>query len=159
MWEKVTAALRRAVRVSVGRDAEPRAAIEDSHSITTRSLRGEERGSEGGKLSRAAHRHLLGDVRGWVRAVNVLAADIRDRDGAKVLLHPLAGTRPGLQGVWVETGDDGKPFQPWVNACLSVRLEVVTHPWTGLRGVWAPHGAVIDWDTILPTGVPVLPRR
>jgi transposase len=36
---------------------------------------------------------------------------------------------------------------------------MVNHPWTGLRRVWAKEGAVIDWDTILPKGFPVLPKR
>jgi transposase len=35
----------------------------------------------------------------------------------------------------------------------------VNHPWTGLRGVWAPEGTTIDWDKILPKGFHLLPRR
>jgi transposase len=30
---------------------------------------------------------------------------------------------------------------------------------TGLRGVWAPEGATIDWDKIMPRGFHVLQRR
>jgi len=39
-----------------------------------------------------------------------------------------------------------------------VRLEIVTPAWTGVCGVWAPDGAVIDGNMVLPTGVPVLTR-
>jgi putative transposase len=35
----------------------------------------------------------------------------------------------------------------------------VKHPWSGLRGVWAPEGAVIDWEQIRPRGFHVLKRR
>jgi transposase len=44
IWEQVNAALRRDVRVSLGRDPEPSAAIRDSQSIKTSSVRGDERG-------------------------------------------------------------------------------------------------------------------
>jgi transposase len=36
---------------------------------------------------------------------------------------------------------------------------MVNHPWTGLRGVWARDGVEIDWDTIMPKGFHILPRR
>jgi putative transposase len=35
----------------------------------------------------------------------------------------------------------------------------VNHPWTGLRGVWAKEGTVIDWDKIMPKGFHILPHR
>ena len=49
IWEQVNAALRREVRVCLGRDPEPSAAILDSQSIKTSSVRGDERGYDGGK--------------------------------------------------------------------------------------------------------------
>jgi len=159
IWEQVNAALRREVRVSLGREPEPSAAIVDSQSIKTSSVRGDARGYDGGKKIQGRKRHLLVDTLGLLLRVKVLAADIGDREGAKVLLHPLAGNMPRLQLIWVDTGYDGKPFQQWVKEHLGVRLEVVKHLWTGVRGVWAPEGAVIDWDKIMPKGFHVLPRR
>jgi len=44
IWEQVNAALRREVRVSLGREPEPSAAIVDSQSIKTSSVRGDARG-------------------------------------------------------------------------------------------------------------------
>ncbi|MGH2508165.1 MAG: hypothetical protein ACRDHZ_12285 [Ktedonobacteraceae bacterium] len=38
-------------------------------------------------------------------------------------------------------------------------MEVVNHPWTGLRGVWVPEGVEIDWDKIIPKGFHILPKR
>ena len=49
IWVQVNAALRRELRVSVGRQPEPSAAILDSQSIKTSSVRGDERGYDGGK--------------------------------------------------------------------------------------------------------------
>jgi transposase len=49
IWEQVNAALRRQLRVAVGREPEPSAAILDSQSIKTSSVRGDERGYDGGK--------------------------------------------------------------------------------------------------------------
>ena len=159
IWEQVNAALRRELRVSLGREPEPSAAIVDSQSIKTSSVRGDARGYDGGKKIQGRKRHLLVDTLGLLLRVIVLAADIGDREGAKVLLHPLAGNMPRLQLIWVDTGYDGNPFQQWVKEYLGVRLEVVKHPWTGIRGVWAPQDAKIDWDKIMPKGFHVLPRR
>jgi hypothetical protein len=47
----------------------------------------------------------------------------------------------------------------WIEEQLGWRVEVVQHP-PKPRGVWAPSGAVIDWDTLRPQGFRgVLPRR
>jgi transposase len=92
-------------------------------------------------------------------SVKVLAADIGDRDGGKVLLIALVGRLPRLQLIWADSGSAGSPFEQWVKEHLGVRLEIVNHPWTGLRGVWAPKDAVIDWDQILPKGFHLLPHR
>jgi transposase len=32
-------------------------------------------------------------------------------------------------------------------------VEVVDHPWAGLRSVWAKEDAIIDWEQIRPSGV------
>ena len=47
----------------------------------------------------------------------------------------------------------------WVKAQCGWEVEVVEHPWSGLRGVWAPEGADIDWEQIRPRGFHVLKRR
>ena len=40
----------------------------------------------------------------------------------------------------------------WVKETLGWDVEIVEHPWSGLRGVWAPKDAVIDWEQIRPSG-------
>ena len=76
-----------------------------------------------------------------------------------MLLQLLVGNMPRLQLIWADTGYDGKPFQQWIKEHLNVRLEIVKHRWTGIRGVWAPPEATIDWEKIMPKGFHVLPRR
>ena len=104
-------------------------------------------------------RHLLVDTQGLLLGVKVLAAEIRDRAGGMVLLTALRGSLPRLQLIWGDSGYSGDPFEHWVKQHLGVRLEIVKHPWTGLHGVWAPEGATIDWDKIMPKGFHVLSRR
>jgi len=76
-----------------------------------------------------------------------------------VVLTTLLGTRPRLPVLWAERGSAGHPFTPGVNAHRDGGLHIVTHVWTGIRGVWAPEGTNVDGDTILPAGVPVRPTR
>ncbi len=106
----------------------------------------------GGNKIQGRKRHLLVDTHGLLLAVKVLAADIRDRAGGQVLLTALRGKLPRLQVIWGDSGYAGEPFEGWVKDHLGVRFEIVKHPWTGLRGVWAPEGATIDWDKIMPRG-------
>ena len=137
----------------------PSAAILDSQSIKTSSVRGDARGYDGGKKIQGRKRHLLVDTLGLLLKVKVLAADISDREGAKVLLGLLVGKLPRLQLIWADTGYDGKPLRQWIKDHLGVRLDIVKHRWTGMRGVWAPEGTEIDWEKIIPKGFHVLKRR
>jgi hypothetical protein len=44
------------------------------------------------------------DTQGLVICTKVLAADITDRDGAKVLLSSLVGKLPRLLLIWADSG-------------------------------------------------------
>ena len=113
----------------------------------------------GGKKIHGRKRHLLVDTQGLLIRVKVLAANITDRDGAAILLTSLVGHLPRLQLIWADSGYQGK-FEAWVDQLLGgVQLEIVTHPWTGIKGTWAPIGTKVDWDTIIPKGFHLLPKR
>src|SRR6478752_7415196 len=118
------------------------AAIIDSQSIKTSSVRGDERGYDGGKKIQGRKRHLLVDVNGLVLAVKVHAANILDRHGAPLLLGPLAHQFPRLQLIWADSGYNGK-CREWIKEHLGVEVQIVNHPWTGIKGVWAPKGTEI----------------
>jgi hypothetical protein len=67
-----------------------------------------------GEKMHGRKRHLLTDTQGLVISVNVLAADLGDREGGNVLFVPLRGALPRLEVIWVESGSAGHPFEPWV---------------------------------------------
>ena len=91
--------------------------------------------------------------------VLVHAASLQDHDGGKELLFPIKGLFPRLKLIWADSAYEKGDFIEWVKATLSWTVEIVKHPWSGLRGVWAPEGAVIDWEKIRPRGFHVLKRR
>jgi putative transposase len=63
--ERVNGALRREVRVCLGREPDPSAAILDSQSIKTSAVRGDERGYDGAKKN---SRQKTASARGHARA-------------------------------------------------------------------------------------------
>ena len=91
--------------------------------------------------------------------VLVHAANLQDHDGGKELLAPLKGRFPRLIRIWADSAYEKGDFVEWVKATLCSTVEIVKHPWSGLRGVWAPEGVVIDWEKIRPRGFHVLKRR
>ena len=86
-------------------------------------------------------------------------ASIQDYNGGKLLLAPLRGCFPRLELIWADSGYNKGGFVEWVKATFGWEVEIVEHPWSGLRGVWAPKDAVIDWEKIRPSGFHVLPHR
>jgi putative transposase len=104
-------------------------------------------------------RHLLVDTNGLLMHVLVHEANIQDHNGGKLLLTPLKGIFPRLKLIWADSAYKKGGFVAWVKEILGWDVEIVEHPWSGLRGVWAPKGAIIDWEKIRPSGFHVLKRR
>ncbi len=117
------------------------------------------RGYDGGKKIKGRKRHLLVDTTGLILQVLVHEANIQDYRGGKRLLAPLIEVFPRLKLIWADSGYKKEGFDEWVKATLGWDVEFVEHPWSGLRGVWAPKDAVIDWEKIRPSGFHVLPHR
>lgn len=83
IWDQVLATLHMQVRVKQGRDAQPSAAIIDSQSVRVSPIGGFEKGYDAGKQIWRRKRHLLIDTQGYLLAVNVLAANSSDAEGAE----------------------------------------------------------------------------
>lgn len=81
-WERINRERRIEIRVSVGKDPEPSAAILDSQSVQATEM-SQSRGYDAGKKIHGIKRYLLVDTLGMVLAVMILTADVQDRDGAR----------------------------------------------------------------------------
>jgi len=130
-WEHMNEALRTQLRVADGREAEPSAAILDSQSVKTTSVKGA-RGYDAGKKVKGRKRHILVDTMGLLLMVLVHAANIQDRDGAKLLLNRVKHCYRHLRLIWADGGYAGKLID-WVLNTHGWILEIVKRD-KGVKG-------------------------
>ena len=100
------------MRKQAGREESPSAAIIDSQSVKT-TEKGGLKGYDAGKKVNGRKRHILVDTMGLLLAVVVHAANIQDRDGAKLLLAKIHNLFPRLQLIWADSGYAGQLVE-WV---------------------------------------------
>jgi len=109
VWAKVHHTLVMADRERAGREASPSAAIIDSHhrqpDRQDGGSKGDSKGYDAGKKVHGRKRHIMTDTAGRLLAVDVHAADIQDRDGAKGVLKRSRRSFPFVETVFAPLAD------------------------------------------------------
>jgi putative transposase len=79
------------------------------------------------------------DTQGLLLVACIHAADIPDRDGARLVAAAVGSRFPRLALIWADAGYRGKGIVG-IQAVLTVRVDIVQHWWTGVRYVWVKEG-------------------
>jgi putative transposase len=123
VWERILDTLRQEVRRHEGKEHEPTAAIIDSQSVKGSRTSGL-RGYDAGKKVKGTKRHLLVDTLGLLLCVVVHAANIQDRDGAKLVFARAKAKCARIRLVWADGGYAGKLIA-WLWQCCGWVLAIV----------------------------------
>lgn len=115
--------LRKRVRMKLARNPEPSAGIIDSQTAKGVAIT-EHSGYDAGKKIKGRKRHLLTDTLGLIIALVVHAADIQDRDGAKLLLRRAGRALVSLVKIFADGGYAGTLIA-WTKDVFDVELEIV----------------------------------
>lgn len=146
-WKRIHDALFEQVRCTAGRDLSPSAASLDSQSVPTAVMVHEAVGYDGAKQIKGRKRFTLVDTLGLLMAVQVVAANVPEREGAKQLLNKVNQDRerfPRLARIWVDGGFSGQDFMRWVIDTFRWILETVLRP-QGAKGfVLLPKRWVVE---------------
>jgi putative transposase len=121
--ERINAALTTDLRSADSRRSELSAGILDNQSVKTTET-SSVRGYDAAKKVKGRKRHILVDSIGLLLVVLVHAANIQNRDGAKLALEQVKGKFSRLELIWADAGYSSQ-LVDWVRAVCSWMLVIV----------------------------------
>jgi transposase len=113
IWKQMHDRLVEWVRVIEGRESSPSAGSMDSQTVPTAVMVNQDVGYDGAKRLKGRKRFTLVDTIGLLIGLQVVAANVTERDGAKQLLSQVNNERhrlPRLVRIWVDAGFAGAEF-------------------------------------------------
>jgi putative transposase len=110
LWLTINHTLLMVVREAHGREASPSAGVIGSQSVKTTETGGP-RGYDAGKKTKGRKRHILTDTEGNLIHAVIHTADIRDRDGAQLVLAEIVSRFPWLRHVFADGGYAGNKLK------------------------------------------------